>query len=131
MPLLCRLRALSFLRRLYSRSRKPRPQSSVHLARAALTSRGASSHARGLALELHVANLLRRSGYRNVQMRKLLRDAHGNVSEVDVVCGVWRPLYVECKNYSERAVPLEEVAKFKEVLALNRIAPSRYKRSWI
>jgi hypothetical protein len=50
----------------------------------------------------------------------ILRDSHGNISEIDVIAGTFFKTYVECKNYSG-SVPLEAVAKFKEVLSLNGI----------
>lgn len=52
-------------------------------------------------------------------------DRFGHKSEIDVVFGVFRPRYVECKNYSRSNVPLSDVAKFKEVLQLNGVAVGR------
>ena len=63
-----------------------------------------------------------------VSRNVILVDPHGNRSEIDVVYGPWWwRTYVECKAYhgSGNAVGLEEVAKFKEVLALNGISPRR------
>lgn len=78
------------------------------------------------------------------QRNLILRDSFGNISQIDVCFGLFRRYYVECKNYSSN-VPLEglkkqkmslsklcsdffflkDVAKFKEVLTLNRIPISR------
>jgi hypothetical protein len=82
--------------------------------------------ARGDALEKKVANLLRSQGKARVRTNVLLRDAHGNLSEIDVVYGRW-PFkhYIECKAYRKRSVPLEDVAKFKEVLTLHNVSLSR------
>ena len=81
----------------------------------------------------------------------MLRDEFGNLSQIDVRFGLFRSTYVECKNYSSKypdfifecvafltrvcylclmfildsSVPLSDVAKFKSVLELNRISPSR------
>ena len=89
----------------------------------------ATSKAIGTALELRVARALQRGGYTAVQRNVILKDAHGNRSEIDVAYdgAWWRRMYVECKAYhgSGSSVGLEEVAKFKEVLSLNRIPISR------
>ena len=56
-----------------------------------------------------------------------LTDRFGNRSEIDVTYGRW-PFrrYIECKAYSKNnPVPLQDVAKFKEVLRLNNI-PARH-----
>lgn len=53
-----------------------------------------------------------------------LRDPQGNVSQIDLVAGLFSPLYCECKCYSG-PVPLSDVAKFASVLDLNRIPRSR------
>lgn len=84
----------------------------------------ATSKERGDALESRVARILEREGRWRVRTNVRAKDRHGNVSEFDVVAGFLRPLYVECKNYS-RPVPLSDVAKFKEVLQLNRIPLGR------
>ena len=85
----------------------------------------ASRQAQGRALEARVAKIARRSGKSQVKRNVFLTDMHGNRSEIDVVFGRW-PFrkYVECKAYSKgNPVPLEDVAKFKEVLRLNKIPP--------
>lgn len=44
------------------------------------------------------------------------------MSEIDVIAGIGPfKTYIECKNYSNSRVPLEDVAKFAAVLALNNI----------
>ena len=86
----------------------------------------AAPQKRGKALEARVANIARRAGKPAVQRNIFLIDRHGNRSEIDVVYGRW-PFrrYIECKAYSDgNAVPLQDVAKFKEVLRLNNI-PAR------
>eukprot|EP00658_Telonema_sp_P-2_P020004 TRINITY_DN17871_c0_g1_i2.p1 TRINITY_DN17871_c0_g1~~TRINITY_DN17871_c0_g1_i2.p1 ORF type:complete len:230 (+),score=40.63 TRINITY_DN17871_c0_g1_i2:242-931(+) len=88
--------------------------------------RGKAAQAKGHAFEQRVAKLLTRMGYRNVQLNNRLKDSNGNTSEIDITGRRWlRTFYVECKNYNTKTVPLEDVAKFKEVLKLNRISPSR------
>jgi hypothetical protein len=82
---------------------------------------------RGADLEKKVAALLRQQGKANVTLNKLFRDKHGNLSEIDVTYGRW-PFqhYIECKAYrKDRPVPLEDVAKFKQVLELNNINVNR------
>ena len=74
-----------------------------------------------------MARIARRSGKSAVQRNVFLTDRHGNRSEIDVAYGRW-PFrrYVECKAYSKgNSVPLQDVAKFKEVLRLNNI-PARH-----
>ncbi len=71
-----------------------------------------------------MAAALQRAGRLPVQRNVILKDSHGNRSEIDVVAGPpWQRTYIECKAYhgSGSSVGLEEVAKFKEVLALNGI----------
>lgn len=81
---------------------------------------------KGDALEIQVERILRREGRWRVRRNVELRDSHGNRSQIDVMYGLFRRRYVECKNYSsEHKVPLDDVAKFKEVLRLNGISPSR------
>jgi len=41
-----------------------------------------------------------------------------------VTYGRFFKTYVECKSYTNRSVPLSDVAKFKEVLVQNNISPS-------
>jgi len=87
--------------------------------------RGAESmKAKGTRLEMRVVRLFQRLGKYNVQRSVVVVDQHGNRSEIDVMYGFVFKTYVECKNYSG-PVPLEAVAKFKAVLSLNGIPPSR------
>ena len=80
---------------------------------------------RGLDFEVETERLFRRLGYLHVRQDVRLVDPHGNASQIDVVAGLFRPTYVECKNYSTRPVPLSDVAKFASVLELNGIPASR------
>lgn len=75
---------------------------------------------KGDRLERRVERVLSGLGHTPVRRNVIIKDGNGNRSEIDLVAGRWFPLYVECKNYSH-PVPLEQVAKFKEVLALNHI----------
>lgn len=61
----------------------------------------------------------------NVKRNLTLIDKFGNISQIDVRYGLFFKKYIECKNYSGKPVPLEDVAKFKEVLKLNNIPISR------
>jgi hypothetical protein len=81
----------------------------------------------GRALETRVARVLQWEGWRPVRRNVRVRDSHGHWSELDVVAGRWwRKLYVECKAYApDRPVPLEDVAKFREVLRLLGVPPGR------
>ncbi len=81
--------------------------------------------ARGKQLEERVARILSSEGRGKVTTNVILRDHFGNRSEIDVVCGRIFKTYIECKNYSRRTIPLEDVAKFKSVLELNGIPMSR------
>jgi hypothetical protein len=54
-----------------------------------------------------------------------LTDRFGDKSEIDVVYGLFWKRYIECKTYSSKLVPLSDVAKFKEVLQLNKIPIER------
>jgi hypothetical protein len=112
----------------------------------------ASTRAKGDALEDRVAALLRLEGVPPSAIRRnvIVKDANGNRSEIDLVYRTrpwWlggRLVYVECKNYgsgpsitgkssstspsssassSASSVPLEDVAKFKAVLALLNVSP--------
>lgn len=77
---------------------------------------------RGLALEQRVVRLFQRRGAFNVRRSVRVRDKFGNMSEIDVIAGIGPfKTYIECKNYSNSRVPLEDVAKFAAVLALNNI----------
>lgn len=81
---------------------------------------------RGLALEQRVVRLFQRRGAFNVRRSVRVRDKFGNMSEIDVIAGIGPfKTYIECKNYSNSRVPLEDVAKFAAVLALNNIPQSR------
>lgn len=79
---------------------------------------------RGDILELRAVQLMRTLGYGNVRRNVILQDKHSNYSEIDVVAGRLRPVYVECKNF-RKPIPLKEVAKFAAVLQLNGIPLSR------
>jgi len=108
-------------------ARRPSSSSSAAAAAAAAaaSAAGRDARARGAALEARVAGLLSSSGH-PVRRNVLLRDAHGNLSEVDVVYGWLLPVYVECKAYAPGSpVPLEDVAKFLAVLRLNGVALAR------
>jgi hypothetical protein len=111
----------------------------------------ASTRAKGDALEDRVAALLRLEGVPPSAIRRnvIVKDANGNRSEIDLVYRTrpwWlggRLVYVECKNYgsgpsttgkssspsssssssASSSVPLEDVAKFKAVLALLNVSP--------
>lgn len=85
----------------------------------------AQRRAAGEELEQRTKVLFQNLGYWNVQTDLKLYDPNGNLSQIDVRYGVFRPGYVECKNYSKSSVGLEDVAKFKEVLQLNNIPVSR------
>jgi len=74
----------------------------------------------GYILEARVVRMFRRMGKYNIKRNVLVRDANGNLSEFDVTYGYIFRRYIECKNYTH-PVPLEAVAKFKEVLKLNGI----------
>lgn len=80
-----------------------------------------TSKQKGDLLEARVATLFRKQGKWNVQVNKRLVCPKGNHSQIDVTYGLWTPTYIECKNYTSRLVPLEDVAKFKEVLIQNEI----------
>ena len=85
-----------------------------------------SPKAKGDALELRVAAIARLLGHAEVRRNVVLRDAHGNRSEADVIFGRFFPTYVECKNYHAGAtVGLEEVAKWRAVLELNGVPLQR------
>lgn len=80
------------------------------------------NRSRGLALEQRVVRLFQRRGAFNVRRSVRVRDKFGNMSEIDVIAGIGPfKTYIECKNYSNSRVPLEDVAKFAAVLALNNI----------
>lgn len=90
-----------------------------------LFTRRATAKAKGDALEDRVVRLLRREGRFNIKKNVMIKDMHGNRSEIDIVYGIGPyKTYVECKNYN-RPVPLMMVAKFKSVLELNGIPLSR------
>lgn len=89
----------------------------VPLARA---SKGQTSYDKGQALEARVEELFRNLGWKHVERNVRVKDERGLWSELDVVAGRWFKIYIECKNF-DKPIPLEEVAKFKEVLRLNSI----------
>ena len=88
---------------------------------------------KGEALEARVALALTRLGYRNVETNVHFVDDEGHRSEVDVCARspwsppawllprswVWPHVIVECKNHA-KSIPLEDVAKFREVARLLR-----------
>lgn len=82
-----------------------------------------TSKQRGDALELRVVRAFLLRGRFPVRKGVIVRDSHGNISEIDVVAGLFFKTYVECKNYSG-SVPLEMVAKF-QVRALSRFSRRR------
>jgi len=86
---------------------------------------GKESKLKGHAFEEEVVQLLRAMGHRNVVPNYRLKDSNGNLSEIDVVTGWVFKTYVECKKYDSKSVPLEDVAKFKEVLRMNGISSRR------
>lgn len=79
---------------------------------------------KGDQLEKRVEKILKRLGRWNIKRSVFIYDRFGNKSEIDLVYGIFFKRYVECKNYSD-SVPLEMVAKFKEVLKLNNIPIQR------
>lgn len=92
----------------------------------ATTQDGREWQAKGALLEDRVARILRAQGWGNVRTNVRIKDVHGHLSEIDVVAGRIFQQYFECKNYaSHRAVPLSDVAKFKEVLLAHNIPLSR------
>lgn len=107
-------------------SNKSKPPSSLLSA-----SRGAAARLQGSALEDRVASAFSRAGH-PVTRNVILVDSHGLRSEIDIVVGpAWwwpfaRRVFIECKAYqtSGASVGLEDVAKFKEVLARNRLSPT-------
>lgn len=102
------------------------PNYSFSCLRLPARSLAVTSKQKGDALEMQVERILRREGHWRVRRNIELRDSHGNRSQIDVMYGLLRRRYVECKNYaSDNKVPLDDVAKFKEVLRLNGISPSR------
>lgn len=93
---------------------------------AAAAAAGRAAAAKGGALEARLAKLLAAGGAWNVRTNVRVRDGHGNLSEIDVRSGLLRHTYYECKAYgADHSVPLEDVAKFKEVLRLLGVSPSR------
>jgi len=115
------------LRRLLGRgaARARRSAAAAAASSASAAGRGTPQQ-RGDALEERVAALLRAGGALRVRRNLTLVDASGNRSQVDVAYGLLRPVYVECKAYAAAAaVPLEDAAKFKEVLRLHGLPPRR------
>lgn len=85
--------------------------------------RGRQARAKGHAFEAEVASLLSSMGHRNIVTNYRTTDRFGHRSEIDIVTGWFFKTYVECKKYDSQTVPLEDVAKFKEVLRINGISP--------
>jgi len=85
---------------------------------------GRRAKAKGLALEIRVERIFKDLGKWNVRRDVKVTDRHGNHSQIDLVFGLFRKTFVECKNY-KGSVPLADVAKFKEVLSLNKMSPSQ------
>eukprot|EP01116_Phalansterium_solitarium_P023746 TRINITY_DN8482_c0_g2_i2.p2 TRINITY_DN8482_c0_g2~~TRINITY_DN8482_c0_g2_i2.p2 ORF type:complete len:196 (-),score=61.83 TRINITY_DN8482_c0_g2_i2:154-741(-) len=84
----------------------------------------ATAQQKGDRFEKRMERMFKRLGKWNVRRNVTLIDSFGNRSQIDLTYGLFRKTYVECKNYA-LPVPLKDVAKFKEVLALNRIPLSR------
>lgn len=81
---------------------------------------------KGIKFEKKICKLFERLGKKNIKHNVQLRDKFGNLSQIDVVYGYFFKTYIECKFYhQDHAVPFEDVAKFKQVLILNNINPSR------
>mmetsp|Transcript_10457 Transcript_10457/g.15284 ORF Transcript_10457/g.15284 Transcript_10457/m.15284 type:complete len:231 (-) Transcript_10457:109-801(-) len=80
---------------------------------------------KGAQFEKYMKKMLIAEGRWFVRHDVTLKDANGNRSQIDLIYG-WGPFkrYVECKCYSG-PIPLESVAKFKEVLRLNKIPVRR------
>lgn len=83
------------------------------------------AHMVGHKFEDRVAKHFRVAGKWNVRQSVILTDRFGDKSEIDVVYGWYWKHYIECKTYSSKLVPLSDVAKFKEVLQLNKIPIER------
>jgi hypothetical protein len=79
---------------------------------------------KGDQLEYRIVKLYKNLGKWNVRHDVTIVDKFGNKSQIDVTYGLFFRKYIECKNYSG-PVPLEMVAKFKEVLILNNIPVRR------
>lgn len=79
----------------------------------------------GHKFEERVARHFKTAGKFNVKQSVILTDRFGDKSEIDVVYGLFFKRYIECKTYSSKLVPLSDVAKFKEVLQLNKIPIER------
>lgn len=73
-----------------------------------------------------MAKHFRRAMRINVRQSVILTDRFGDKSEIDIIHGLFWKRYVECKTYSSKLVPLSDVAKFKEVLQLNKIPIERF-----
>lgn len=78
----------------------------------------------GDQLEKRVMNILKMEGRWNIRNSVHIKDKNGNLSEIDIVYGLFNKKYVECKNYSN-SIELDKVAKFKEVLRLNKVNPKK------
>eukprot|EP01129_Flabellula_baltica_P001477 TRINITY_DN11382_c0_g1_i1.p1 TRINITY_DN11382_c0_g1~~TRINITY_DN11382_c0_g1_i1.p1 ORF type:complete len:185 (-),score=35.45 TRINITY_DN11382_c0_g1_i1:63-551(-) len=86
---------------------------------------GKQNYAKGHQFEERVARYFKKRGKLNIKKNVILVDGYGNRSEIDIVYGYLFKHYVECKCYSSKSVPLEDVTKFQQVLLFNRINPSR------
>ncbi|KAN0012532.1 hypothetical protein ACTFIU_007839 [Dictyostelium citrinum] len=86
-----------------------------------LKSLGRENKKKGMDFEDRVVKMLERRLCFNIQRNVILKDKHNNRSEIDIVYGIFFKKYIECKCYDNSPVPLEDVAKFKEVLTLNNI----------
>lgn len=81
---------------------------------------------KGIKFEKKLSKLFQDLGKNNVKHNITLKDKHGNISQIDLVYGIFFKNYIECKFYhKDHSVPLEDVAKFKQVLILNNINPSK------
>lgn len=81
-------------------------------------------------LEKDVAKQFRRLGYRTKRGHFLYfkRNRVKHKSEIDVYASKWfglKRMYIECKAYKCKPIPLKEMAKFRIVLIQNGIPVSR------
>jgi len=88
-------------------------------------SRARANKIKGDLLEKRVERLFKRLWKLNVKRDVTVTDKFGNKSQIDVMYGLFFKTFIECKNYTGHLVPLEDVAKFKEVLHLNDIPLNR------
>ncbi|KAN0048151.1 hypothetical protein ACTA71_002546 [Dictyostelium dimigraforme] len=90
-----------------------------------LKSLGRENKKKGMDFEGRVVKMLESRLCFNIKRNVVLKDKHNNRSEIDIVYGIFFKRYIECKCYDNSPVPLEDVAKFKEVLSLNNISIRR------